>query len=149
MDGGGRRGKAREVGARIRTAGQHRGNVELRPRMAVRLGTSPWQHFYSKSKAREERLLKEPSLQKPCANYQKAQGFCRKKQLAVFSQGLRPEASLSARPKSPGTSGISGQCLATSSGMLAGLGFLQRLALTSRIPQSGPHAKSMVTFFFF
>lgn len=42
--------------------------VEFSLKMAIRWGTSPWQHFYSRNKQREERPLKETTLQKPCAN---------------------------------------------------------------------------------
>lgn len=53
----GEEGKARGGSMDEVLMGQHRGNVELSPQTARRGGTSPWQHFYSKSKAREERLL--------------------------------------------------------------------------------------------
>lgn len=63
MDVGGG-GEARETGS----MGQHGRKVELSLKMAIRWGTSPWQHFYSRNEQREERLLKETPLQKPCAN---------------------------------------------------------------------------------
>lgn len=128
--------------------GQRGRNVELSPKTAIRRGTSPWQHFYLSGKPREERLLKEPSLQKSHANpLSESAGILGEKHSAVFSRGL--QVSLSVRPQSSGTSRISGHCSAARGGILAGLGFLRGLALTSWIPQSGPHAKSMVTFFLF
>lgn len=56
--------EAREAGS----MGQHGKKVELSLKMAIRWGTSPWQHFYSRNKQKEERLLKETPLQKRCVN---------------------------------------------------------------------------------
>lgn len=65
---GGEEGKAKRGGGMDGVlTGQHEGNAEVSPRMAIRWATSPGQHFYLKDGPREERRLKEPSLQKRCA----------------------------------------------------------------------------------